>query len=148
MNAGPDIGMRGFTLQGLRGGSSTKPIPSAFFYKQAAQLAEFKMNVCYAAYEDSIATEPERHAAMILGIADHCSELHLQYIPTMSAGAKVGAIDGRTGEGVWARNVSFTVSKDDNTLQPAVAPFVLAEDFEAAALSGWELLDDARGAMD
>ena len=105
----PDVGMRGYTLQGLRATVKERPVPSPFFYRQVDMLSRFKMNLCYAAFEDSILVSPDAHADMILGIADYCTDLHLLYIPTMAAGAKVGALDGRTGEGVWVRNASFTV---------------------------------------
>lgn len=140
----PDVSMRGYTLQGLRGGTSKRPVPSPFFYKQADLLARFKMNLCYAAFEDSILTNPVEHADMILGIVDHCTDLHLLYIPAMSAGAKVGALDGRTGEGVWVRNASFTVG-DAGLFTPDVDPFLLAEDFEGAKLSGWDVLSSSNG---
>eukprot|EP01043_Picozoa_sp_COSAG02_P002715 COSAG02_NODE_64_length_43111_cov_35.627709_28_plen_281_part_00 len=62
----PDVTMRGYTLQGLRGGTNEHPLPSPFFFRQADLLARFKMNLCYAAFEDSILTNPVQHADVIL----------------------------------------------------------------------------------
>ena len=96
--------------------------PGMMFFRQVDRMASHKMNFFSAMTTAGIPFDIPRYGEFELEMQQYCHDRHMTYVPSINLGQTL-LMDGRTGEGIWAQNVSFTVQTSGD-ITPTSDPFV------------------------
>lgn len=95
--------------------------PGMMFFRQVDRMASHKMNFFSAMTTAGIPFNIPRYGEFELEMQQYCHDRHMTYVPSIGLGQTL--MDGRTGEGIWAKNVAFTV-QPSGAMMPTSDPFL------------------------
>ena len=107
------------------------------FHTQVDRMAAHKMNFFSAMTTADIPFDIAKNGQWELEMQAYCADRHMTYVPSLNLGQTLSMVDGRTGEGIWAKDVPAHVS-ESGEIVPDAPPFLPLRNgaFEEGAATG------------
>ena len=93
------------------------------FHTQVDRMATHKMNFFSAMTTADIPFDIGKNGQWELEMQSYCAERHITYVPSLNLGQTLSEVDGRTGEGIWAKDVPAHVG-ESGEIVPDSPPFL------------------------
>ena len=93
------------------------------FHTQVDRMAAHKMNFFSAMTTADIPFDIAKNGQWELEMQAYCADRHMTYVPSLNLGQTLSEVDGRTGEGIWAKDVPAHVG-ESGEIVPDSPPFL------------------------